>query len=196
MEVGGMEVGGMEVGGMEAGGMEVGGMEAGGGEALGLGSASASGHTGGRTGAPMATPMATRPSSPCHPPKSMCNPRHRPLPSLLHRPIGITVTIQADITPTCSNVQGDGDRWPPRRHKPEATGARAHHPVRLSSVPRCDSWARIWQCIPHHLALIVGQPGEGQRRRMEMLWWGPRAKTCPPVLSHTSKPLAQGRNPG
>ncbi len=152
MEAGGMEVGGMEVGGMEAGGMEVGGMEAGGGEAHGLGSASASGHTGGRlgghTGGPMPTPMATRPSSPCHPPKSMCNPRHRPLPSPRHWPRGITVTIRAGITPTCSNVQEDGDRWPPRRHKPEAIGPRAHHAARVSSVPRCDSRARIWPVYP------------------------------------------------
>jgi hypothetical protein len=108
----GMGVEATEVRGMEADGMEVGGMEATGGEALGLVSASASGHSGdrigGRIGGPMPTPMATRPSSPCHLPKSMCNPRHRPLPSPLHRPLGIIVTIQGGIIPTCSNVQGDG----------------------------------------------------------------------------------------
>ena len=103
-----------------------------GGEALGWVSASASGHTGGRIGGhtgawPMPTPMATRPSSPCHPPKSMCNPRHRLPPSLLHQPLGITVTTHGGITPTCSNVQGDGGQSPPRRHKPEAAGPRGHH---------------------------------------------------------------------
>jgi hypothetical protein len=95
-----------------AGGIEVGGMEATGGEALGLVSASASGHTGGRigghTGGPMPIPMATRQSSPCHPPKSTYNPRHRLPPSLLQRPPGIIVTIHRGIIPTSSNVQGDG----------------------------------------------------------------------------------------
>jgi hypothetical protein len=98
-------------------------MEAGGMEAHGLGSVSASdrsgdrtgGHTGGDTGAPM--PMATRPSSPCHPPKSMCNPQHRALPSPLQQPLGITVTTHRGITPTCSNVQGDGGPSLPRRPK-------------------------------------------------------------------------------
>jgi hypothetical protein len=131
-------MGGMEATGM--GGMEVGGIEATGGEALGSGSASAldrsggriGGHTGADTGdlMPMATPMPTRPSSPCRPPESMCNPQHRPR--------GITVTTHRGITPTCSNVRVDGEPWPPRRHKPEAAGPRAHHPARLSSVPRCD----------------------------------------------------------
>jgi hypothetical protein len=148
MEAEATEAGGMGAEATGAGGMEAtgaGGMGAMGGEAHGWGSASASGHIGGRIGGhtggdigdPMPTPMATRPSSPCHPPKSMCNPRHRPPPSLLHRPLGITVTIRAGITPTCSNVQGDGDPWPPRPHKPEAAGPRAHHPARVSSVPRC-----------------------------------------------------------
>jgi hypothetical protein len=76
------------------------------------GSPSGSDRSGGRIGGPMAIPMPTRmPThrlSPCHPPKSMCNPQHRPLPSLLHRPLGITVTIHGGIIPTCSNVQGDG----------------------------------------------------------------------------------------
>jgi hypothetical protein len=101
---------------------EAGGMGATGGEALGLVSASASGHSGGRiggdTGDPMpipmatlmATPMSTRPSSPCHPPKSMCNPQHRLPPSPLHRALGITVTIHRGIIPTCSNVRGGGGR--------------------------------------------------------------------------------------
>jgi hypothetical protein len=99
------------------------GMGATGGEAHALVSASASGHSGGRigghTGGPMAMPtlMATRPSSPCHPPKSMCNPQHRLLPSLLHQPLGITVTTHGGIIPMCSNVQGDGGQYPPRRHK-------------------------------------------------------------------------------
>jgi hypothetical protein len=91
-----------------------GSMEAGGGEALGLVSASASGHSGsrigGHTGGLMPTPMSTRPLSPCHPPKSMCNPQHRPLPSLLHQRTGITAMMHGGITPTCSNVQGDGGR--------------------------------------------------------------------------------------
>jgi hypothetical protein len=115
MEVGGMEVGGMEAGGMEAGGMEAGGMEAGGGEAHGWVSVSASGHSGGRigghTGGPMPTPMATRPSSPCHPPQSMCNPQHRPPPSLLHQRIGITATKHGVITPISSSAPEDGERW-------------------------------------------------------------------------------------
>jgi hypothetical protein len=72
------------------------------------GSPSGSDRSGGHTGDPMAIPMPTRQSSPCHPPKSMCNPQHRPLPSLLHRPLGITVIIHGGIIPTCSNVQGDG----------------------------------------------------------------------------------------
>jgi hypothetical protein len=71
-------------------------------------SGSGLGRSGGHTGDPMAIPMPTRQSSPCHPPKSMCNPQHRPLPSLLHRPLGIPVTIHGGIIPTCSNVQGDG----------------------------------------------------------------------------------------
>jgi hypothetical protein len=95
---------------------EAGGMGATGGEALGLVSASASGHSGGRigghTGGPMAMPtlMATHPSSPFHPPKSMCNPQPRLLPSLLHQPLGITVTTHGGIIPTCINVQGGGGR--------------------------------------------------------------------------------------
>jgi len=107
-----------EAGGMEAGGMEVGGMEAGGGEAHGL--ASASGHTGGRigghTGGPMPTPMATpmamrtRRWSPPHRPRSISNPHPRRPFSLRHQPLGITVTTHGGITPTCSNVQGDGGR--------------------------------------------------------------------------------------
>jgi hypothetical protein len=101
-------------GGMEVGGVGVGGVEATGGVAHGLGSVSASGHTGGRigghTGDLILTPMAmrTRPSSPCHPPKSMCNPQHQLPPSPLHRLIGITVTSYGRIIPTCNNVQGDG----------------------------------------------------------------------------------------
>jgi hypothetical protein len=85
------------------------------------GSPSGSDRSGGHTGDPMAipmpTPMPTRRLSPCHPPKSMYNPQHRPLPSLLHRPLGIIVTIHGGIIPTCSNVQGDGGQYPPRRHK-------------------------------------------------------------------------------
>jgi hypothetical protein len=152
---------GVGVEAMGAGGIEAGGMEATGGEAHGLVLASASDHTGGRMGGhtggpmptPMPTPIATRPSSPCHPPKSMCNPRHRLPPSPRHRPRGITVTTREGITPTCSNVQGDGDRWPPRRHKPEATGPRAYHPARLSSVPRGDSRASIWPVYPPPLGV-------------------------------------------
>ena len=71
-------------------------------------SGSGLGRSGGHIGDPMAIPMPTRQSWPCHPPKFMCNPQHRPLPSLLHRPLGITVTIHGGIIPTCSNVQGDG----------------------------------------------------------------------------------------
>ena len=120
---------GMEVGGMGAGGMGAGGMAEGGGEALGLVSASASGHTGvrigGHTGAdtgdpmPMATPMAihTHRWSPPHRPKSISNPHPKRPFSLLHQPLGITVTTHRGITPTYSNVQGDGEPWPPRRHK-------------------------------------------------------------------------------
>jgi hypothetical protein len=109
----------MGVGGMEATGgevMGVGGMEATSGQALGWVSASVSGHSGGpiggHTGGLMpthiATPMATRPLSPCHPPKSMCNPQHRLLPSLLHQRTGITATMRGGIIPMCSNVQGGG----------------------------------------------------------------------------------------
>jgi hypothetical protein len=144
---------------MEAGGMEaIGGMEATGGEAHGWGSASASdrsggrigGHTGGHTGAdtgdpmPMATPMPTlmamrtRRWLPPHRPRSISDPHPRRPFSLLHQPRGITVTTHGGITPTCSNVQGDGGQSPPRRHKPEAAGPRAHHPSRVSSALRCD----------------------------------------------------------
>jgi hypothetical protein len=156
--------------GMEATGAS--GMEATGGEAHGLGSASASdrsgGHIGGPTGAdtgdpmPMATPMPTptamrtRRWSPPHRPRSISNPHPRRPFSLLHQSIGITVTTHRGITPTCSNVQGDGDPSPPRRHKPEAAGLRAHHPARVSSVPTCDKGG----LTPHQWALIVGQPGE------------------------------------
>jgi hypothetical protein len=105
-----MGVGGMEATGGEA--MAVGGMEATGGQALGWVSASVLGHSGGRigghTGGLMPTPMAIRPLSPCHPPKSMCNPQHRPLPSLLHQRTGITATMHGGIIPMCSNVQGGG----------------------------------------------------------------------------------------
>jgi len=103
-----------------------GGMEAGG-EARGLELASASdrsggrigGHTGADTGDPMATPMAmrTRRWSPPHRPRSISNPHPRRPFSLLHQPLGITVTTHGGITPTCSNVQGDGGQYPPRRHK-------------------------------------------------------------------------------
>jgi hypothetical protein len=107
------------------------GMGATGGEALGLVSASASGHSGGHiggriggdTGDPMPTPMATPIAmrtlqwSPPHRPRSISNPHPRRPFSPLHQPLGITVTTHEDITPTCSNVQGDGDRWPPRRHR-------------------------------------------------------------------------------
>jgi hypothetical protein len=117
------EAGGMGVTG--ASGMEaIGGMEATGGEAHGLGSASASdlsggriggrigGHTGADTGdpMPMATPMATRPSSPCPPPKSMCNPQHRPPPSPLRPRTGITATKRGAITPMSSSAPEDGER--------------------------------------------------------------------------------------
>jgi hypothetical protein len=129
MEVGGMEVAGMGAEATEVGGMEVAGMVAGGGEALGLVSASASGRTGGRIGGhtgadtgdpmPMATPMAihTHRWSPPHRPKSISNPHPKRPFSLLHQPLGITVTTHRGITPTYSNVQGDGEPWPPRRHK-------------------------------------------------------------------------------
>jgi hypothetical protein len=126
-EAGGMGAEAMEVSGMEVGGMEVSGMGATGGEAHGWGSASAldrsGGRTGGHTGAgtgdlmPMATPIRTRPSLLCHPPSSLCNPQHRPLPSPRHQCIGITATKHGGTTPTCSNVQGDGEPWPPRRHR-------------------------------------------------------------------------------
>jgi hypothetical protein len=124
-------------------------MEAGGGEALGLVSASASRHTGGRIGGhtgadtgdpmPMATPMAmrTRQWLLPHRPRSISNPHPKRPFSLLQQPLGITVTTHGGITPTCSNVQGDGELWPLRRHKPEAAGSCTHHPVRLSSQ-RCD----------------------------------------------------------
>jgi hypothetical protein len=136
------------------------GTEATGGEALGLGSASdrsggrigghTGDHTGGHTGAdtgdamptlmpiPMAIPMAmrTRRWSLPHRPKCISNPH--PRRPFSHRPRGITVTTYGGITPTCSNVQGDGGQLPLRRHKPEAAGPRADHPARVSSVPRCD----------------------------------------------------------
>jgi hypothetical protein len=147
-------------------------MEAMGGEALGLVSASASdrsggrigGHTGGDTGdpmpmaTPMATPMAmrTRRWLPPHRPRSISDPHPRRPFSLLHQPRGITVTTHGGITPTCSNVQGDGDQSPPRRHKPEAVSLRAHHPTRVSSVPTCDKGG----LTPHQWALTVWQPGE------------------------------------
>jgi hypothetical protein len=114
-----------------------GGMAAGGGEAHGLVSASASGHTGGRIGGhtgadtgdpmPTATPMAmrTRRWSPPHRPRSISNPHPRRPFGLLHQPPGITVTAHGGITPTCSNVQGDGEQSPLRRHKPEAGSCRA-----------------------------------------------------------------------
>jgi hypothetical protein len=76
--------------------------------ASGSGLGRSGGHTGDPMAIPMPIPMPTRQSLPCHPPKFMCNPQHRPLPSLLHRPLGITVTIHGGIIPTCSNVQGDG----------------------------------------------------------------------------------------
>jgi hypothetical protein len=147
-----------------------GGMEAGGGEAHGLVSASASGHTGGRIGGhtradtgdpmPMATPMAmrTRRWSPPHRPRSISNPHPKRPFSLLQQPLGITVTTHGGITPTCSNVQGDGEPWPPRRHKPEAAGPRAHHPARVSSVPRSATEGVL---TLHPWVLTVGQPGEG-----------------------------------
>jgi hypothetical protein len=99
------------------------GMGATGGEAHALVSASASGRSGGRiggdTGDPMPTPIAMRTLqwSPPHRPRSISNPHPRRPFSPLHQPLGITVTTHEDITPTCSNVQGDGDRWPPRRHR-------------------------------------------------------------------------------
>jgi hypothetical protein len=122
--VGGMGAEATKVGGMEAtGGTEVGGMEAmGGGEAHGWVLVSASGriggHTGGDTGDPMPmatlmpTPMVmrTRRWSPPHRPRSISNPHPRPPFSLLHQRIGITATMHGGITPTCSNVQGDGGR--------------------------------------------------------------------------------------
>jgi hypothetical protein len=85
-----------------------GGTEAmGGTEADGLVLASGSGHIGGRiggdTGDPMPTPTATRPSSPCHPPKSMC--------SLLHQHLGITATMHRGITLMSSSAPADGERW-------------------------------------------------------------------------------------
>jgi hypothetical protein len=76
--------------------------------ASGSGLGRSGGHIGDPMAIPMPIPMPTRQSWPCHPPKFMCNPQHRPLPSLLHRPLGITVTIHRGIIPTCSNVQGDG----------------------------------------------------------------------------------------
>jgi hypothetical protein len=159
--MGGMEVGGTEGSGTEAtgaggiratggSGTEGSGTEATGGEALGSGSASAldrsggriGGHTGADTGdpMPMATPMAMRTHRwlPPHRPRSISNPHPKRPFSFLHQPLGITVTTHRGITPTCSNVQGDGGPSPPHRHNPEASGLRAHHPARLSSVPRCD----------------------------------------------------------
>jgi hypothetical protein len=122
------------------------GMGATGGEARGWGSASASGRSGGRIGGPtgadtgdlmpMATPMRTRPSLPCPPPSSMCNPPHRPPPSPRHPRIGTTAMRHGGTTPMSNNAQGDGGRSPPRRHKPEGAGARARPPARVSSVPR------------------------------------------------------------
>src|SRR5262245_63834187 len=110
---------------------EAGGMEVGGGEGLGLGSASASDRSGGRIGGriggdtgapmlmatPMPTPMAThtRRWLPPHRPSYISNPHPRRPFSLLHQPRGITVTTHGGITPTCSNVQGDGEPWPRRR---------------------------------------------------------------------------------
>lgn len=89
-----MGVGGEVTGavGMEAVGMEATASTAG--EAHG--SPSELDHSGGRIGGhtgdpmPMPTPMATRPSSPCHPPKSMCDPQHRPL---LNPSIGLLVLL-------------------------------------------------------------------------------------------------------
>ena len=102
---------------------------------------------------PIRTPMRTHLWSPPHRPSSRSNPHPRRRSSRLHQPLGITVTTHGGITPTCSNVQGDGEQWPPRRHKPEAAGPRAHHPARVSSVPR----VRQRDLTPHHWALIVGQ---------------------------------------
>jgi hypothetical protein len=59
---------------------------------------------------PMVTPMATRPSSQCHPPNSMRNPQHRPLPSPLHPFIGTTATMHGGITPMSSSAPEDGER--------------------------------------------------------------------------------------
>jgi hypothetical protein len=133
-------------------GMGASGMGATGGEAHGWELASASDRSGGRIGGltgadtgdlmPMATPMpipmSTRPLSPCHPPKSMCSPQRRPLPSLLHQHTGITATMHGGTTPMSRSAQGDGDPSPPLHHKPEAAGPRAHHPALVSSIRRCD----------------------------------------------------------
>jgi hypothetical protein len=144
----------------------VGGMEATDGEALGLVSASASGHSGGRIGGPMhipmaipmLTPMATRRSSPCHPPKSMCNPLHRLPPSLLHRPLGITVTTHGGITPTCSNVQEDGGQYPPRRHRPQV----------LTQV--CDDTGISSDYSPPGDRYVVTLPQEGSEQVVGTNW--------------------------
>jgi hypothetical protein len=101
-------------GGMEA--MGVNGMGATGGKALGWASASALDRSGGHTGVdtgdlmPIATPMRTRPSSRCHPPSSMCNPQHRPLPSPLLQSTGTIAMRPKPITPMFSSAQEDGDR--------------------------------------------------------------------------------------
>jgi len=163
------------------------GMAATDGEALGWGSVSASDHSGGRIGGhtgadtgdpmpmaiPMPTPMCTRPWSPCPPPKSMCNPQHRPLPSLRHQRIGITATKHGGTTPMSSSAQGDGGQSPIHHHKPEARGPRAHHPARVSSGPRCD------RGLDTSSVGVDGGPGWGVWRE----FWKVRLSASRPVQS-------------
>src|SRR6266571_8639839 len=77
------------------------------------GSPSGSGRSGDPTGdrmpIPMATPMPTRQSSSRHPPRCLSH--------LLHRPLGITVTIRRATIRMSNSAQGDGDRWRPRRNR-------------------------------------------------------------------------------
>jgi hypothetical protein len=59
-------------------------------------------------------------------------------PAQLPPSTGITATPPKPTTCMSNSAQGDGARWPPRRHKPEATNPRAHHPARVFSVPSCN----------------------------------------------------------
>jgi len=80
-------------------------------------SGSGSGRSGDPTGTPMPLPMATPMPTPM--PTHQSSSRHPPscLSHLLHRPRGITVTIQRATTRMSASAQGDGDRWRPRRHR-------------------------------------------------------------------------------